>query len=63
MPKRSSVFLIIVLAAPTSAWRIAGEASTSMMMPTELPVLKPLTFMPGIYREADTDLMFLVDCN
>jgi hypothetical protein len=33
MSKRCSVRLIIVLAALTSAWRMAHDASTSMMMP------------------------------
>jgi hypothetical protein len=33
MLKRASVRSIIVFAAPTSAWRMAREASTSMMMP------------------------------
>src|SRR4029077_2582993 len=32
-PKRSSVRSIMVLAAPTSAWRMAREASTSTMTP------------------------------
>ena len=33
MSNRSSVRSIMVLAAPTSAWRMARVASTSMMMP------------------------------
>jgi hypothetical protein len=33
MAKRCSVRSIMVLAAPTSAWRMARDASTSMMMP------------------------------